>query len=218
MGRFGTYSEDTNPDPNDLAIIKKVAGGSWRTKLSNLASVILPLDGSNLVAGSVDADRLDANAIKHGPFVLADVNNVNQAAIDSGTIAEYKWLRLHLRYTPSESMTVNMRFNGDSANNYSRGVATSNATPTYSHTASAISLATTTVAPNQVWTIDIFNIGNRVKVAHGQGIGGSPGADPSFREFGGTWDNTSARITSVEISASVGNLGDAFLTVLGLVP
>lgn len=159
------------------------------------------IDSRHIVDGAIDFVHLGTDV---GAFqLLADVTLGSAAdSISSGTITARKLLRIYLFGIDSGNITSNLRFNGDTGNNYSFNRVSGDST-------SQSSIGTGDSNMDQFSVIDIINNQSQEKLTNWYTTFASSagaGAAPIWDRVTGKWANTSAQITSV--TAINGGTGD----------
>lgn len=165
---------------------------------------------------NVTAQKLLSDAEAHGYIQIKSGSNSAQSSLAVSSIPEYDRLRVIVRFAPSTSMQPSIRFNSDSGNNYSHSHSLDMAAPTGASGQNAWLPTGTTGVANWVMLIDIINLPSLIKSMVMNGMSGVAGGTPNIRFAVGTWNNTSNRITRIDLIASTGNLGTASIVVLGL--
>lgn len=165
---------------------------------------------------NVTAQKLLSDAEGHGYILIKSGSNSGQSSLAVSSIPEYDRLRVIVRFAPSTSLQPSLRFNSDSGNNYSHSHSLDMAAPTGASGQNAWQFTGSTGVANWAFCVDIINLPNLIKSMTMNGMSGVSSGNPNIRFAVGTWNNTSNRITRIDLIASTGNLGTASIVVLGL--
>lgn len=111
-----------------------------------------------------------------------------------------KYLRVLVSVLGSGTVDINLRFNGDTGNNYSRRRSDDGAADSTATNGNGIGLGVPTTGSSYFATLDLINIANIEKVVNFESYRpGTPGAAaaPSRAEGLGKWVNTAALVNSI---------------------
>ena len=156
------------------------------------------IDSRHYVAGSVDYEHVGPDLAAYQE--LADVTLGSAGdSLSSGTITGKNFLRFYAYILTSGAITTQLRFNGDSGNNYSFRYTADNtlglSVTSSNNIGNFDGLANN---PNSVYG-EVVNYSGVQKHGWAKSINGSSSAAtaPSYVEFYYKWANTSSQITSI---------------------
>ena len=230
MPKISALPPMTSADGDDPAPIVDNSAGSTKkitlTKLKEwLQSVVGWITTAMVSDDAITAAKIDWNSTgsnagiwweELGRTTLASANDT----ITVSGITPRKHLRI-IAYTPDSGGTIShtIILNNDSAANYARRRSESGAAD---QTATSVTnlVAATQVAAKWFTTLDVVNITNQEKLAHGfttHNNGNGAGNIPTRIEQSGKWANTSAQISRVDlINSGAGDYASgSVLIVLG---
>jgi len=160
----------------------------------NASSSVLMNDGS----GSLSWNKV--------PEVLATATlSSDNSSISTGTFAAASELEILVEIASSTAdASIRMTFNGDGGSNYGYRISTNGEADSAQNHLTYLQLDTGTTSARFL-RAECMNKLNTPKNCVSQFLAGGGSYAPVKTEGGGTWNNTTAQITSVSVAASAGN-------------
>ena len=181
-------------------------------------------DGTLFDAGAITAAKIDWASTGAGAGIWwEELDRVSLGSagntITSNTFAARKYLRIlfAVRADSTGSPTgIQLSFNGDTGNNYTRRSSLNGAAEA-TQTSQSSSNSGTSFGYLQIATIDVLNVASYEKFFSGNVISGTAGAATvnDYLRWSGKWANTSNQITSLAVSGSNNFAAGSEVVVVG---
>lgn len=175
-------------------------------KLATANSVVTSnITDDAVTAAKVDWASVGANAGIWWEEMSRTTLGVAGDNLNSATIAARKYLQLRIEIIASGAVDIHLRFNGDTGANYSYRYNTNGVFG--NGTSSAGIDMDTSGTGTQFLVVDIMNVATLNKMVlsrSSEDAAAGAGTSPSYLDIWGKWANTSAAITSIQVTNTGG--------------